>query len=75
MRVIITFGQDHTHRVNNYTFDKDSVAIIEAESRTQGREIAVELFGLKFCTSYTEDYFDEKGMLSYYPRGKHPANF
>ena len=28
-RFIIPFGQDHAHRVNNYTFDKDSIAVIQ----------------------------------------------
>jgi hypothetical protein len=67
MKIYITFGQDHVHRVNNKTFDKDSVALIEAPSHREGRDIAVELFGLVWATSYEEKEMME--ILHYFPRG------
>ncbi len=45
----ITFGQEHAHRVNNHTFDKDSVGIIKARNESDARDIAFELFGQKFA--------------------------
>jgi hypothetical protein len=66
MKIYITFGQNHVHRVNNQTLDCDSVASIEAENESEGRKRAFELFGNKFCTSYKTL---ESVHLEYYPRG------
>lgn len=74
-RYIITFGQTHAHRKNGYTFDKDSVAIIEAENYDNGRELAFEIFDNKFHQCVTEESFDQGNLIRYFPRGKHPANF
>lgn len=71
---IVTFGQKHTHRVNGVTFDKDSVAVIEAEDYGKAREIAFELFGPKFCMMHDEEAYDMKNMGDYFPRGKFKAN-
>ena len=65
MKVYITFGQNHSHRVNGVTLDKDSIAVIDASSHEEGRNIAFELFGTKFATSY--DNVDD--ILHYFPRG------
>lgn len=73
-RFIVTFGQQHTHRVNNVTFDKDCVAVIIADNHEQAREMMFELFGGKFGTSYDEDTFDEQNLIKYFPRGKMEAN-
>ena len=70
---IVTFGQIHAHRVNGYTFDKDSVAIIQAEDYGRAREIAFKLFGGKFHQCLTEKEFDSKKSINYFPRGKHHA--
>lgn len=64
-KVYITFGQVHAHRVNGKTFDKDCVALIEADDEMQGREIAFSLFGDKFCFSY----FNKLPPMEYFPRG------
>lgn len=74
MKVIITFGQIHVHRVNGVTFDKDSVAVITAENEYEARCIAFNMFDAHFCTSYTEEEFDREGMIKWYPRGKFNAN-
>lgn len=70
-KIYITFGQVHAHRVNNQTFDKDSVAAITCEDHEDGRRIANELFGDKFCFSYDEM---PPKKLAYFPRGIIDAN-
>ena len=74
-RFIITFGQQHAHRVNGITFDKDSVAIIEALNNFKAREIAFSLFDAKFHQCVEEELYDKDGWDKYFPRGKFPANF
>lgn len=72
MKVYITFGQVHIHSINGITFDKDSVAVIEAESECEGRKIACEIFNNKYFTSYINpkhvhiEYFP-RGFISIYP--------
>lgn len=64
----VTFGQDHTHRINGITFDADCVAEFEAPNTSAGRLKAFELFDRKFCFEYHEDEFDYSSMR-FYPRG------
>ena len=72
----VTFGQVHAHRVNGYTFNKDSVAVIQAGDFADGRKIAFELFSNKWAFFYTEDDLEkDKGLMEYFPRDQHPANF
>jgi len=68
MKVFITFGQGHAHSVAGKTFDKDCVAVIEADDEEDGRMTAFKYFGGKFCFSYTEDNWKEENM-SFFPRG------
>ena len=68
MKTYITFGFDHAHRVNGKTLDHDCVAVINHTEEEDGRAIAFELFGPKFCMEYSEKYWDES-KLSYFPRG------
>lgn len=63
-----TFGQSHTHRVNDKTFDCDCVAVIYAYDHERAREIAFEVFGPRWCFSYEEHKWDESKM-HYFPRG------
>ena len=65
MKTYVTFGQIHAHSVNGKTFDKDCVAVIESDDAESGRARAVELFGLKFFTTY----FDKAPDMTYFPRG------
>ena len=65
MQVYVTFGQVHVHRVNNKTFDCDSVACIEANSAEEGRKLAFEYFGDKFHNTY----YGTPPDMSYFPRG------
>ena len=66
MKQYITFGQSHVHRVNNKTFDKDCVAVIEAPTMEEGRKQAFSLFDAKFHNQYNNL---EDVKLEYYPRG------
>lgn len=67
MKSYITFGQVHIHRVNNKTFDKDCVAVINCKDREDGRNKAFEFFGDKFFTDYTEEDIQDK--MHFYSRG------
>jgi hypothetical protein len=69
----VTFGQIHAHHVNNVTFDKDSIAVIQCDNSEHGRQLAFELFGKKFCFVYHEGEFDQDCMR-YFPRGYIKAN-
>jgi len=71
----ITFGQKHAHRVNGYTFDKDSVGIIKANDEEKARNIAFELFGGEFFTTYPESSWDEDEQMQFFPRGYLPVNY
>lgn len=63
-KTYITFGQDHTHRINGKTFDCDCVAEVDLPE-----EEARQIFMPKFCFSYTDL---SRVDLSYYPRGVIP---
>lgn len=67
MKIFITFGQAHIHRIGNNIFDKDTVACIRCEDRSDGREKAFELFGDKFFTDYSEKEILEN--LCFFPKG------
>ncbi len=65
MKVYISFGQVHVHRVDGATFDCDSICSIECDSIQHGREIAMKVFDGKFMTNYTRD----KLQMKFFPRG------
>ena len=64
----VTFGQDHTHRVNGITLDCDTVACYIAKDAIDGRNKAFEYFGDKFFTDYHNEAFNKKD-LQYFPKG------
>ncbi len=68
MKTYVTFGSDHTHSVAGKTLDKDCVAVINSSNAEEGRKLAFDMFGSKFCFEYSEDYFDFDSM-KYFPRG------
>lgn len=68
MKMYVTFGQSHAHRLNGQTLDCNCVAVIECLDMRDGRDKAFEYFGSKFCFTYTDDTWDES-KLSYFPRG------
>lgn len=67
MKIYISFGQSHAHRVNGKTFDCDVLAEIECADYAEGRRIAFENFGDKFGTSYSEEALPK--IAHHFPRG------
>lgn len=63
----ITFGQVHVHSVNGKTFDKDCLAEIEAETREEARQEAMNIFKGIFHQCLPESELAES--LPYFPRG------
>ena len=64
VKTYFTFGQNHTHRYNNVTLDRDIVIMMETKTHEEARKKMFELFGQKWSSQY------DNGMdLSYYPRG------
>lgn len=74
MTFIITFGQIHTHRVNNYTFDKDSVAVVTSTNYAAARKFCSEVFSNQYHRCIEEEAFDKSDSIKFFPGGKHPAN-
>lgn len=60
---LVTFGQTHAHSIAGCTVDKDCVAVVRGD-----RDRVFELFGPKFCFTYTKNDWNEKSV-DYYPRG------
>lgn len=61
----MTLGQNHTHKVNEMTIDKDCVVVIKAETHAEMRQIAFGITdGGKFYTTY-----DDMPDMDYFPRG------
>ena len=58
-----TFGQQHVHRINGFTYDANVVVKITAPDP---RARMIELFGAKWSMQYDSE---EAVDLSYYPRG------
>lgn len=56
-----SFGQNHVHRCNGHTLDKDVLVKIEAEDP---RLIMVEHFGLNWSFEY-----DQIPDMKYFPKG------
>lgn len=61
----ISFGSDHAHRVDGFTYDRNVLMGIKAETEGDARVVAFALFGPKFCTSYDEN----RVTLKNYPNG------
>ena len=64
MQIYVTFGQVHRHKVNGIIFDRNCVAVVEGKDYKAARAVAVEAFGIEFCTTY-----DKMPDMSFYPRG------
>ena len=58
-----TFGQNHAHTVNGFTFDKNVVVKITAPDP---RAVMFETFGQKWAMQYDRL---EDVKIEYYPRG------
>lgn len=73
MKLYVSMGQVHRHEINGKVIDKDSIAVINCTDYADGRRIAFELFGDKFCFTYSEEQLSEKCMC-HFPRGKIEVN-
>jgi len=71
MTTYVTFGQSHRHEIGDKVFDRNCVAIIESDTRDQGRARAFDVFGPKFCFEYFDEEWkgDEADRMQYFPRG------
>ena len=64
MKFYISFGQTHTHRVNNHTIDKDCIVEHEALTKREAHDWAMEMFNGTFHNVY-----DKLPNMFYFPRG------
>ena len=64
MKFWISFGQRHKHSINGKTIDKDCILEVEAATRREAHENAMEMFNKEFFTCY-----DKLPNMSYFPRG------
>lgn len=72
LRIMITFGQGHSHVVDNNHFDKDAVAVLEVNMETSVRDIVriiQGLFGNAYANWHTEFEWAKMDADKYYPRG------
>lgn len=67
-KMFITFGQAHEHTIGDLVFDRDCVAVINAETETEGRTKAFAIFGPKWCFAYFGEH-RKRLDLSHFPRG------
>ena len=65
----VSFGQNHAHAIGGFTYDKDVIGIIEAESSSEAHRFAMEMFEGKFGTLY-----QACPDMSFFPRGTHKIN-
>ncbi len=66
MKMYMTFGQDHVHKINGHTLDKDCVAIINGRDEGDCNRMAREWMDGMFH----EHTVNFKAIdMSYYPRG------
>lgn len=64
MKFWISFGQIHTHSIGVHTIDKDCIVEVEAPTRREAHENAMEMFNKKFFTVY-----DKLPNMKHFPRG------
>lgn len=67
MKFYASFGQEHAHRINNQTYDLDSLLLVGAPDVISARLAIHELTGGHWCGTYTEE--ELPGVLHYFPRG------
>jgi hypothetical protein len=68
MKTYITFKRNQIHNVNGKVFDKDSIAVIDAETAYEGRTRAFELFSDDYLDEFTDKTLP-KDIDEYYKRG------
>ena len=73
MKIYITFGKDHHHIIKNISYDKDCVAVLEAESRLSGIDRVIEIFGLNYYSILVDTGIHNTSDKGIYPRGLIPV--
>lgn len=68
-KTFVTFGQAHVHEFGDKVFDKDCVAVINHPVEVDGRMLAFQYFGGKFCFEYMEKEFSRHVDMGFFPRG------
>lgn len=72
LKVMITFGQVHSHVIDDKHINKDSVAVIEVGKTTTVRNVVriiQSLFGNAYASWYTEGEWAKMDCDEFYPRG------
>jgi len=67
MKIYVTFGFQHIHKINGKIFDRNCVGVIDRPNYEEGRKAITDIFDNVFCTTYTEEHIMKN--LHYYPRG------
>ncbi len=62
----VSFGQIHTHRIDDITFDCDSLLEFEAESIEEARN---RVFGSQIKDKFFTVYSENSVEFKYFPRG------
>ena len=73
MKVLITFGFQHKHKVGEVEFNRDTVGVIECANYAEGRELAMLVFCSEFHNAYVEGS-EPKDFMSHFPLGRRPVN-
>lgn len=68
-KTYVTFGFDHSHTIKGKKLNHTCVAVLKSEGPDEGRALAFELFGPKFCMEYPEAEFDHEMLHQYFKAG------
>lgn len=66
MKIIITFGSNHNHEIDEKIFNKDTIAIVEGENYSECRQKAFDAFGPKFCTDYNIVKLEDENFMRFF---------
>ena len=67
MKFYISFGQAHAHRIDGFTYDCDSLMLVEAPGELAARLGVNKLINGKWSGLYQES--DLQDVIKYFPRG------
>ena len=68
-KTYVTFGQAHYHVIGDNVFNADCVAVIHHTTEEDGRALAFQFFGQKFCFEYPDGVFQKHVAMHFFPRG------
>lgn len=73
MKIYVTLGQYHRHKIGDLNLDKDTLVEIDCVNPFHGKCRAQILFSNKFCAFYREKDLDE--ILTHFPKGIKNVSF